>query len=355
MPHRDDDVPSDAADPAAPGGGGRAPTIYDVARHAGVAASTVSRALARPGRVNAATAERVRAAARALGYRSTPVSGAPSRVTTKVIALSIADVTNPFYVEIIRGAQVAAGEADYTMMLVDGQESDAYERGALARALPMVEGVLMTSSRLTDTAIRTVAKQKATVVLNRVLSDVSSIVTDNHSGAQQAVALLAGLGHRSVAYVAGPEASWADGDRWRGLLAAAAEHGVHAKRHGPYPPTVDGGVQAGRDLLEQGPTAVVAYNDQMAIGVMQLLAARGVAVPGDVSVVGFDDIFAARLVTPPLTTVAAPLRQMGEIAVRNLLAVIGGARPSSGESLVVPTHLQERGSHGPAPRAPRRR
>jgi len=93
---------------------------------------------------------------------------------------------------------------------------------------------------------------------------------------------------------------------------------------------------------------VLAYNDQIAIGLIRTLIAAGLDVPGDVSVIGFDDIFASRLITPALTTVAAPLRQMGEIAVHNLLAVIKGAQPKAGKAFVVPTHLVERESAGPA-------
>ena len=346
MPSRDTDVPADghAGDvDDAP----RSPTIYDVAKHAGVAPSTVSRALARPGRVGAATAQKVRDAAKAIGYRSAPVvwEGTPSR--TSILALSVSDVTNPFYAEIIRGAQSAAAQVDFTMMLVDGQESDILEREALGRALPAVEGIVMASSRMTDAAIRMTARQKPTVVLNRNLSDVSCIVTDNATGVTRSVELLASLGHRSITYVAGPEASWADGNRWRGVLAATEARGLSARRIGHFAPTVSGGAQAGDQLLAHPPTAVVAYNDQVAIGIINTLVTHGISVPQQVSVVGFDDIFASRLVTPPLTTVAAPLRQMGEMAVRNLIAVIGGARPQSGEPLVVPTRLLERGSTGP--------
>jgi LacI family transcriptional regulator len=109
-------------------GPAKAPTIYDVARAAGVAASTVSRAFARPGRVNAATAERIRRAAAELGYRTGPLARAHDAGRTSMIALVLSDVTNPFYNEIIRGAQAAAAEAGYTVLLTDAQESGERER-----------------------------------------------------------------------------------------------------------------------------------------------------------------------------------------------------------------------------------
>ena len=234
------------------------------------------------------------------------------------------------------------------MILADGQESDVLEREALGRARTTVEGIVLASTRLSDAAIRLTARQKPTVVLNRHVSDVPCIVTDNLPGSRRAVEHLADLGHHSVTYVAGPEASWADGARWRALRAATSSRGLTARRLGHFAPTVSGGGQAGDQLLAHLPSAVVAYNDQVAIGVINSLVAHGVAIPQRVSVLGFDDIFASRLVTPPLTTVVAPLQQMGEIAVRNLVAVIGGARPSSGGPLVLPTRLLERGSTGPA-------
>ena len=125
----------------------RAPTIYDVAKAAGVAPSTVSRAFARPGRVNAVTAQRVRQAAEQLGYRTNPLARATSTGRTSMIAVMISDITNPFYFGIIRGAQAAAAEVGYTMLLADAQESDVLEREALERALPTVEGIVLASTQ----------------------------------------------------------------------------------------------------------------------------------------------------------------------------------------------------------------
>ncbi len=328
----------------------KSPTIYDVAREAGVVASTVSRAFARPGRVNAVTAERIRSAAASLGYRVDPLARALPTGKTSIIALTISDVTNPFYTEIIQGAQSAAAEANFTMVLADDQESDVLEREALERVIPIVEGLVLATSRMSDAAIRVTARQKPTVVLNRSIPEVPSLTTDNSSGVRQVAEYLQRLGHRSITYVAGPEASWADGARWRALLEVGAQLKIATRRVGPFAPTVRGGEEAAARLGQQLPTAVLAYNDQIAIGLINDLIGAGVEVPGQVSVIGFDDIFASGLTTPPLTTVAAPLRQMGIIAVRNLLAVIKGATPKAGAALIVPTHLIERGSAGPARR-----
>ena len=330
----------------------RPPTIYDVAERAGVAASTVSRAFARPGRVNSLTAERIRTAATALGYRTHSLVPAAPTGRTSIRAISVSDVTNPFYADIIRGAQSAATEADFTLMLFDGQESYVMEQEAVGRAMSSIEGLVLASSRMSDTAIRTTAKQKPVVVLNRFIREVPSLVTDNAGGVRQALEHLQERRHRSVTYIAGPEASWADGDRWRALRTIATGMEITTRRIGPFPPTVKGGEAATQQLRRHPLTAVLAYNDQIAIGVIRSLTAAGYRVPADVSVIGFDDIFASSLVTPALTTIAAPLRQMGKIAVRNLLAIINGATPTAHEALVVPTRLIRRESTGVAKRAP---
>ena len=192
-----------------------------------------------------------------------------------MIAVIISDITNPFYFGIIRGAQAAAAEVGYTMLLADAQESDVLEREALDRALPTVEGIVLASSRMSDSAIHMTAKQKPMMVLNRAVADVPSLVTDNPGGVRRAVEHLAHLGHRSITYLAGPEASWADGVRWRSLVDAAKEHDIHTRRVGPNAPTVAGGEHAAATLTHRWSTAYLAYNDQVAIGFMRRLMATG--------------------------------------------------------------------------------
>jgi DNA-binding LacI/PurR family transcriptional regulator len=321
-------------------------TIYDVARLAGVAPSTVSRAFARPGRVNSETAARVRAAAAEIGYRVNPLARALSTARSQMIALVISDVTNPFYADLISGAQSAANKADYIVVLVDARESRVLEREALERTLPVVDGVVIGSSRVSDSTLQMVARQKPMIVLNRHLVGVPSVVTDNARGVRRALEHLVELGHRQLTYVAGPEASWADGVRWRAVREAGAELGVHTRRVGPVAPTIDGGRAAALGMIDGVPTAVLAYNDLVAIGMMLSFAAAGVRVPHDVSLVGFDNILPSGLVSPGLTTVAAPVRTMGTTAVTNMLAMIRGALPHNDSASVVPTRLVVRGSTG---------
>jgi DNA-binding LacI/PurR family transcriptional regulator len=329
------------------GKGKKTPTIYDVARAAGVASSTVSRAFARPGRVSYETAQRIRTAAEELGYRSISMAHSAAGPRSKMIALVIADVANPVYFEMIRGAEAAATDAGYTMLLFNSQESDRRERQALERAMSMVDGIVLSSSRMSDSAIRQMAKQKPTMVMNRAVADVSSVVTDNPRGMRRAAEHLGELGHTELMYLSGPEASWADGMRWRSLREAGMELEIRTRRIGPFHPTLRGGADAVTQWAANPSSAVVAYNDQIAIGFLREAARMGLTVPDDVSVVGFDNTFGAELVTPSLTTVASPLYSLGSTAVNNLLAIAGGARSMSGQPVVLPAKLVVRDSTAP--------
>ncbi|WP_372592861.1 LacI family DNA-binding transcriptional regulator, partial [Actinotalea sp.] len=284
------------------------------------------------------TAERVLAAAAVLGYRTKPHTQRGS-VPTGMIALLLTDIANPGYLEVIRGCEDAASAAGFTLLLANTQESAARERIAMERAIPNVDGLVLTSSRMTDSTIRQIAKQRPTVVLNRAVHDVPSVVHDNVRGMRYALNHLAELGHLQVTYVAGPETSWANGIRLRALRTVAAELGVHLRRVGPVAPTVDGGAR-GADLWRENPSSgVIAFNDLVAVGFINAALALGIRTPEDVSVVGFDNANVAALVTPRLTTIASPLHSLGETAVNNVIAIIGGANSWTGEPLVLPTKL----------------
>lgn len=348
---------SDDSTPASGGDGAATPspsaaatdrvTIYDVAEAAGVSASTVSRTFSRPGRVNATTAARIRRIAADLGYRTTAVTASIPQGSTRLLALVVSDVTNPVFFSIIRGASTAAAKAGYTLVLVDGQESAERERAALDRALPMVEGVVMAASRMPGSSLAMVAKVRPTVVLNRGVVDLTSVVVDNPRGMRRVAEHLGQLGHRGITWVAGPRASWADGMRWRALQEAALDLDLEVRRVGPYEPTLSGGRRAGAELAAQPPTAVAAYNDLLAIGAIRGLAEHGVGVPEDVSVVGFDDTIAAAMVSPALTTVGSPLQALGMAGVDLVLDLLQGGRASIGKPTVLPVRLVERDSTGP--------
>jgi DNA-binding LacI/PurR family transcriptional regulator len=323
------------------------PTIYDVALAAGVSASTVSRAYSRPGRVNAETAQRVFLAAERLGYRWDRLHGhhVAEQGHRHAIGLLVADVTNPFYGDIIKGAYEAAREAGHQLILSHTSESPEVERETIERELGQVDGIVIASSRMTDSALRMMAKQKPVVLLNRIIPEVTCVVNDHRRGIRRATEYLCSLGHERIHYVAGPETSWSDGVRWRALREAAADLALDVRRVGPNEPTVLAGIGAARQVARVDATAVLAYNDQLAIGVMKGLGKLGVAVPHDISVIGIDNIIFDELVEPTLTTIAAPLYRMGFTGVRNCIAVALGAK-TSGRPLVLPVRLVVRQSTG---------
>ncbi|MUL41759.1 LacI family transcriptional regulator [Streptomonospora sp. PA3] len=325
-------------------------TVYDVAREAGVAASTVSRAFSNPRRVNATTRRHVLAVAERLGYHPSPLATALQSGRTATLAMLVPDIANPHFFGTIRGAERRATAADITFILGFTEESADTERDQIERLARSVDGFVLASSRMPDSTTADLAREHNLVLVNREVDGLPSVVVDNASGSAQIVDHLASLGHRSLVYLSGPHQSWLAGERWRALSAGAGRRGMGATRLGPFPPQVAGGGAAADAALVSGATAVVAHNDLLAIGILRRLAERGVQVPEQISVVGYDDIFGADFCVPALTTLAGPQEEAGRSAVEILLTT-GSARadPESPRRVVLPSHLVIRDSTGPAP------
>jgi LacI family repressor for deo operon, udp, cdd, tsx, nupC, and nupG len=321
-------------------------TITDVAARAGVATSTVSRAFSRPERVNFATREHVLAVAAELGYLPNPAAQALESGRTRTIALLVPDITNPYFAGVIKGAEQGAAAADLTLVLGDTAESAAGEERLLQRLGRSVDGFVISASRLPDDDIRKAAELGPVVLVNRATPGLPCVVADYDSGTRQIVDHLASLGHRSFVFVGGPAESWSGHRRWLGLRTAAADLGLTAQRFGPYTPTLAGGPAAADAVLSSGTTAVVCHNDMLAIGVMQRLARRGRVVPGDISVIGFDNIVGSDFCTPSLTTLAERTEDAGRRAVESLV-LQANSRATQAATRLLPTHLVIRDSTGP--------
>jgi DNA-binding LacI/PurR family transcriptional regulator len=323
------------------------PTIYDVATAAGVATSTVSRAFSNPGRVSQPTREHVLAVAADLGYRPNPHARALLSGRHRTIAMVVSDITNPHYFELVRGAELQTKAAEYTLVLVNAEESPRIEYAQIQRLLPSVDGFVLAASRLPDENLRQIAAQRAVVLMSRELPGLASVVLDHVQGCRQIVEHLASLGHRRLVYLAGPRSSWMAKVRWASLREAAADLGLEARRIGPFTPKASQGGAAADGALHAGASAIVAHNDLLAIGVAQRLSQRSVSVPDQVSIVGFDDIFAADLCTPSLTTLGGAHADVGRAAVEILLDAVGPTRsPSPPPQVVLPTELVIRDSTG---------
>lgn len=341
------ETPASAADVHGPA---RRATIRDVAARAGVAASTVSRALSDPTRVHPATRSRIVRAAREVDYR--PGSGRKANAATqRAVALLIPDIANPYFGELTRGTQLELRAAGFTQILADTEESAAIEERALRRVSELADGIVLTATRLSDGQLRAAARTTPLVLVNHPVPGLRSVHLDTAIGFGQAVAHLASLGHRRVAYISGPDGYWPDVTRWTAIQQAAEQTGMAAVRLGSFTPTFAAGAAAADAALQQGATACLAFNDLLAAGAMRRLEQRGLNVPRDMSVVGCDDTFAAELCSPPLTTVSGDLQRLGRVAVQSLMALLElDEEADTVGTTTLPTHLTVRGSTGQAPR-----
>ena len=321
-------------------------SIRDVARRANVSPATVSRAFAEPGLVRQETLQRVLAVAEELRYR--PSRAARSLTTGKTgnIGVIVADLGNPFFSPILKGGQARAREADHAVFLADAEENPRLEMELVRAMARQVDGVGICSSRLSEAQLQQLRKDTTLVLLNRRVPGVSAVLLDSNGGMRQAIEHLAALGHERIGFLGGPAGSWSNRERRRGLRAGARVRSLEVIEFGPFAPQFEAGQHAADLVVAAEVTAVVAFNDLMALGVLSRLADRGIGVPHEISVVGFDNILMAGMATPQLTTVALPLEQAGRVAIELLLEQL--ARPGSGtQEQGLPAQLIVRASTAP--------
>ncbi|MBY8873748.1 LacI family transcriptional regulator [Micromonospora sp. PLK6-60] len=338
-------------------------TIRDVARASGVHISTVSRTFSAPHLVNPETRSRVLACAESLGYRPNRAARALITGRTHNIGLIVADIANPFFPPLIKAAESQARGRDYHIFVADTNEDPAVEEELVHALAKQVDGVLLCSPRMSNSLIEQLSREVPLVVINRQVAGLPSVVTDNGQGARLAVEHLLALGHRQLALLGGPRGSWTNREIRRAVGAVARSGGATLTVLGPNAPTETGGSALAEQVRRCGATAVLAYNDLMAIGLIEGLHAIGMEVPRDVSVVGIDDIALSRLTRPKLTTVATPAAAAGRTAVDMLLqhdapaGTRGGARGTFGDDrrttaqVTLQTELVIRESTGPGPAA----
>jgi LacI family transcriptional regulator len=319
--------------------------MRDVAALAGVATSTVSRVMSQPDRISPRTRETVLKAMRELGY---PGAGqrAAGRSRSATVGVLVPDIANPFFFDVIRGTQDRLSAAGYMQVLVNTEESAEVEAAFLDLLATTAVGAILAAPRQSDAALAATAARFPLVTVNREVPGVSNVVIDSGSAVEQAVEHLASLGHRRLCYVQGPGVSWSNGERWRRCVRAAARLGLETVTLGPFAPKTTSGGAAADALLNTGATAAIAFNDLLAIGMLQRLAARGVVVPDQISLVGCDDIFGADFCSPPLTTLTAPVMDAGRQAIALLLEQAERTPRPAGRSVVLPVHLTIRGSTG---------
>ncbi len=320
-------------------------TVQDVARAAGVSVSTVSRALT-GGSVSPSTREAVVAVAHRLGYQ--PNRAARGLITGRTgnLGLIVPDLRNPFFADVAKGVTARARAVDCGVFISDTDEDPVAELEAIATLRHNTDGILLCSPRAKDAELLAAADPQNTVLLHRRVPGLSSVVADIVDGTRQAIRHLRALGHRRIAYVSGPEDSWAARQRLAGLAEFPDDGDLEILPVGSVAPTFDGGVLAGDLVLAGSATAVLAYNDLVAMGLLHRLAARGAVVPERMSVVGYDDISLAAMSHPPLTSVAVPKDRAGAIGL-DLLLGRGSMTAAQGAEVILPTTLVVRASSGP--------
>ncbi|GAB3806599.1 LacI family DNA-binding transcriptional regulator [Micromonospora zhanjiangensis] len=337
-------------------------TIRDVARASGVHISTVSRAFSAPHLVNPETRSRVLACAERLGYRPNRAARALITGRTHNVGLIVADIANPFFPPLIKAAESQARHRDYHVFVADTNEDPAAEEELVHALAKQVDGVLLCSPRMSNSLIEQLSREVPLVLINRQVAGLPAVMMDNGQGARSAIDHLLALGHRDLALLGGPRGSWTNREIRRSAVAAARAGGADLTVLGPNPPTESGGSALAEQVHRCGATAVLAYNDLMAIGLIEGLDALGIRVPQDVSVVGIDDIALSRLTRPKLTTVATPAAAAGRTAVDMLLqrdattrAGRGAGRGGPGDDrrttaqVMLQTELVIRDSTGPGP------
>jgi LacI family transcriptional regulator len=321
------------------------PTVHDVAREAGVSIATVSRVFSRPDVVAAETRQRVRSAAETLGYSPNTTAQALQRGRTGHLGLLVHDLANPFFATIVKAAQLEARRHGLALLCADYGDFPTDELALARDMVRQVDGLLLYSSR-PAADLAELADVGPAVLIDTPADDLPSVLMSTAEGIAQAVDHLAALGHRGLTYVDGaPAAMFSSLDRRRHLERACRRRGVALTVVGPYLPTFESGVRAADLVVAQEATAVVAFSDQMALGVLRRLGERGVPVGADISVVGVDDIWIAAQVTPALTTIRMPCTAAGAAAARLLVERIEGEGEAT--TVTLPTELIVRSSTGP--------
>jgi LacI family transcriptional regulator len=318
---------------------GRRPTIRDVARAASVSVATVSAVVNSSAPASPATRYRVLAAIEALGFE--PDSNARNLKLRRshAIGLLVPDVLNPFFANVAEGVEEEARAEDFVLVLCSSDfqaEREAYYTRLLRRR--RLDGVIyLSGTGLPPTALAELATVEPVVFVDERVPglDLPFVGSDNRRGARLAAEFVLDAGHRRLGIVGGPRGLWTAEQRLAGYREALASAGIEPDSVpvvvGDY--RLESGRAAAKELLSGDkrtrPTALLVANDLMAVGCLQHCLAVDLSVPADVGIVGYDDVPLAALVTPSLTTVRQPAREMGRMACRLLLERIAGRAVTS--------------------------
>ncbi len=324
-------------------------TIGDVARRAGVSTTTVSRHLAGQ-RVREAAA--VQASIEALEFRASHTARSLKSGVTRTIGLVVPDVSNPFFAAVAKGVESVSRQLELNVFLSNTDESIELERGVLQGLIGRVDGVILVPAREQSDNTAELRYEGVPIVLVdrrlRDAGDLDSVLVDSRGGAFRAVEHLLSFGHQRIGLVSGPLDTTPGQERYNGFVEALESAGVVLDpaliQTGDF--RVDSGYQATLRLLglPSTVTAIFSANNLMTVGVLQALHHMGVRVPDEVSVIGFDDLELAELLSPPLSVIARPAVEQGVLAMRLLRNRIADNGPERAQHIVLDTQLKARGS-----------
>ncbi|CAM3156262.1 hypothetical protein DESA109040_00170 [Deinococcus saxicola] len=328
-------------------------TLMHVAREAGVSPSTVSRILNGTANVTPDKRERVEAVIQRLNFTPNVQAQALANGRSFSVGVLTQNISSPFYGETLAGIERGLEGSSYHPLVVSGHWHAEQEQQALDLLMRRrVDAMIVLGGVIADAALQDVAARMPLVAVGRDVRGLTErcVLIDNRGGIGQVVRHLAELGHRDIAFISGLETQQDAVERREGFEAAIQELGLSLRpelmRRGDY--TEASGERDTEDLLRSGVTftALVCANDQMALGARLALYRRGVSVPEDVSLTGFDDLFSSRYTTPPLTTVHQAVNELGQQAAETVLRLLAGELPQM--TPYVP-RLIVRESTGPVP------
>src|SRR5438132_8585715 len=320
-------------------------SIYDIAKKAGVAPSTVSRALEDHPRIGTTTKKRIQELAKEMGYIPSTVAKSLTAQKTWTIGMVLATISDPFMGRVIEGVEQAAIEAGFNVFISTSQNDRQREIAAIKMLQKRrVDGIIVIASHLFDQYPRFYGRSKVPIVIineQKPGETMHFVTVDDVHGAQMAVEHVLALGHRRIGYVGVTNRPQSNQYRLKGYQDALEAAGIasdpaliftshtiedHAKR----------GVASLEPLLAAGATAVFCFNDTTAMGLLAACHKRGLSVPCNLSIIGFDDIDMAAYTMPPLTTIRQPRFELGRKAMRMMLALLDDQEP---ENQVVPGEL----------------
>ncbi|MGX9348793.1 LacI family DNA-binding transcriptional regulator [Microbacterium sp. KNMS] len=327
----------------------RQTTISDIAELAGVSKATVSRVMNGVPTVAEDIAERVRAAIDELGYTPSQTARSLSLGVSRTIGVLVPDLSNPMFHQVLHGVHRAAAADGYRVLVADTLEDEAGEAASAIDIRNRTDAVVLIAPRMTrPELLDLLPRVQPVAVVNRTTGRNAAVAqVDYATGIQTLAQHLVDLGHERIAFLSGPEASRSNHERLRGLIAFREAHPDIEIRELACGSGFEDGYRAWDDVRGSGATAVLAFNDIVALGLLGRLDEEGVRVPDDLSVTGFDDIPFSRYSAPPLTTMTVDLPGVGAAVWRELHDEIGGGLRR--DPVVFTPALTVRASTGPRP------